>query len=186
MIKLPLVTERLTLTPLSSAHEGQLLALLNLPEVGRFLLDGETVGRPWVRQMIEDSDEAFRTRGVGLFLARDDDEGLVGLAGFRAFEGSEELQLLYAVHPSRQREGYASEMTRALVALALEELGCEEVSASTDAANVGSLKVLENLGMELVRRETGAPHEQLHEQLHEPLHELLHYRLRRAHVRKSR
>lgn len=157
-----LVTERLTLSPVTTRDTAVLLALLNEPEVGRYLLDGEQVGRGWVQQVVEDSDESFRTRGAGLFLAHDNEGALVGLAGFRAFFDPPELQLLYALHPSQQGRGYATEMARVLVQHAFTELGFEEVRASTDAPNVRSIRVLERLGMELIGREPGPLHETLH------------------------
>lgn len=166
--KAPLRTERLTLAPLCAEDERALHALLNAPGVRRYLLDDEQVSRAWVRQVIEHSDDAFRACGLGLYLARDDDDALVGLAGFRAFSDPPELQLLYALAPGREGQGYASEMARALVRLAFEERGIDEVHASTDAPNVRSVRLLERLGLELVRREPGPRYEQLHYSLRRP------------------
>ncbi len=168
MTSASLTTARLQLSALTSRDVEALYVLLNEPEVGRYLLDGETVGRPWIRQMIEDSDEAFRAHGVGLYLARDLAGALVGLGGFRAFSDPPELQLLYALHPSQQGQGYATEMARVLLALAFEQHGFPEVRASTDAPNVRSLRVLERLGFELCGREPGLQHEQRHFVLQKP------------------
>jgi [ribosomal protein S5]-alanine N-acetyltransferase len=166
--KAPIRTARLTLTPLAVTDAGVLLGLLRAPAVRRYLLDDEEVGPAFVRQVIEDSDAAFATGGAGLFLARDEAGATVGLAGFRSFFEPPELQLLYALHPSRQGQGYATEMGRALIDLAFDELGFAEVRASTDAPNQSSVRVLERLSMSLVRREPGPRHETLHYALQKP------------------
>lgn len=157
-----LTTERLTLDPVTEADAPALQGLLNDPEVGRYLLDGERVSRAWVRQVIEDSDEAFRTRGLGLYLARDEQGGLVGLVGFRAFFDPPELQLLYALAPGRGGQGYATEMARRVVRFAFEERALDEVRASTDAPNVRSMHLLERLGMQVIGRGPGTRYEQVH------------------------
>lgn len=156
----PLATARLVLTPVTTADAARLQRLLNEPEVGRYLLDGERVGRAFVHQAIEDSDEAFARHGVGLYLA-EAEGALVGLVGFRHFFDPPELQLLYALHPSHQGHGYATEMARAVVEHAFAN-GLAEVRASTAAPNLRSVRVLERLGMEPMGKSAGPRHEQLH------------------------
>ena len=57
------------------------------------------------------------------------------------------VEIGYRVAPAYRRQGYASEATRALVDWALAQGGVERITAECNPDNVGSIRVLEKLGM---------------------------------------
>ena len=53
----------------------------------------------------------------------------------------------YAVNPSCQGKGYATEAASAIINFAFEDLGLSLIYAQCDANNIPSYKVMEKLGM---------------------------------------
>jgi len=62
---------------------------------------------------------------------------------------SPEVGLFWAISPSLQRKGYATEAARALVQYALGTLRLGRILASTERANSASMAVMRHLGMRL-------------------------------------
>ena len=52
----------------------------------------------------------------------------------------------YVLHPDHEGHGYATEGTRALLALCFEEAGAHRVTARLDERNTASARLLERLG----------------------------------------
>lgn len=149
-------TRRLALRPIEAADAEELVALFREPGVRRYLLDDAVVDAAWVAREIEASDELFGRGALGLFTARDrdDDRRIVGVAGFRLFEGPSDPQLLYALAPGTTGRGLAAEMVAAVVEMAFD-LGAPRVVATVDEPNVGSLRLLERLGFRVVAELAG-------------------------------
>lgn len=104
--------------------------------VARHVLRSELRGA-WVPYQL-----ALRTTGL-----------VVGGAGYHGppnVEGTVEVG--YGIAASAQRNGYATEATRALIEQAIE-LGAKRVVAHTDSDNTASRRVLETLGFALVHAE---------------------------------
>lgn len=68
-----------------------------------------------------------------------------------------ELGLFYAISPSHQRRGYASEAAHALVDYAFQELRLKRIVATTDYDNVGSIGVMRKLGMRVEKNPLAEP-----------------------------
>jgi len=62
---------------------------------------------------------------------------------------SPEFGLFYAVSPSHQRCGYASEAAQALIDYAFQYLNLKRVIATTDYDNIASIGVMRKLGMQV-------------------------------------
>jgi ribosomal-protein-alanine N-acetyltransferase len=76
------------------------------------------------------------------------DQGVIGGIGFMA--GPDKggvVEMGYDIIPEYRKQGYATEMTRSLIAWALQETDIKVVTASCLDDNIGSIKVLENVGM---------------------------------------
>lgn len=148
-------TRRLALRPIAAAEGAELLDLFREPGVRRYLLDDAVVDAAWVAREIEASDQLFERGALGLFTARDRGDGrLIGVAGFRLFEGPSDPQLLYALVPGTTGRGYAAEMVAAVVEMAFD-LGAPRVVATVDEPNVGSLRLLDRLGFRVVAELAG-------------------------------
>ncbi|SRR5258706_11973140 len=68
-----------------------------------------------------------------------------------------EFGLFYAISPSRQRQGYASEAAQAMVDYAFQNLGLKRVVATTDFDNYGSMGVMRKLDMRVEKNPLGEP-----------------------------
>jgi ribosomal-protein-alanine N-acetyltransferase len=70
---------------------------------------------------------------------------------------STEFGLFYAISPSHQRHGYASEAAQALIDYAFEYLHLNRIIATTDIDNFGSMAVMRKLGMQIERNPLAEP-----------------------------
>jgi ribosomal-protein-alanine N-acetyltransferase len=68
-----------------------------------------------------------------------------------------EFGLFYAISPSHQRQGYASEAAQALVDYAFQRLDLMRVIATTDFDNNASMGVMRKLGMQVEKNPLAEP-----------------------------
>jgi RimJ/RimL family protein N-acetyltransferase len=68
-----------------------------------------------------------------------------------------EFGLFYAISPSHQRHGYASEAAQAMVDYAFQELRLKRVIATTEFDNHGSMGVMRKLGMRVEKNPLAEP-----------------------------
>lgn len=68
-----------------------------------------------------------------------------------------EFGLFYAISPTHQRRGYASEAAQALIDYAFQELRLKRVIATTTYNNAGSMGVMRRLGMRVERNPLPEP-----------------------------
>lgn len=147
------LTARLTLRPFRPDDEPAYAAIRSNPEVARYLAGG-------VAGAAEGAAKAAAL--VPAFAAMWDDEPGYGpwaveeratgrLLGHLGLRRLEELggrtELLYALDPSAQGQGYAIEGAQAALGHAFETLGLMEVIALALPENRRSLKVMERAGM---------------------------------------
>lgn len=140
-----LTTERLVLRPVTAHDHDVLLAHWILPDVRRFLFDGEAPSAAEVTETIEESARDFSESGYGIWLIQDR-TGLVGTTGLRPLEDLG-LEIFYSLAPGSRGNGYATEAARAVMEHALVDLGLPEVLAEIDEGNVASVAVVRRLGM---------------------------------------
>lgn len=144
-----LITERLALCPVTAGDHPALLAHWTLPDVRRFLFDGEALSAAEVSQTIEESVSDFAAGGYGIWLIREHGQAgpdLVGTVGLRPLDDTG-LEIFYSLAPGSWRRGYATEAARAVVGHALGTLGLAEVLAEVDEGNTASAAVVKRLGM---------------------------------------
>ena len=76
------------------------------------------------------------------------DQGVIGGIGFMGGPDKDGVvEVGYDIVPEYRKQGYATEMARSLIAWAFQETGINVVTASCLDDNIGSIKVLENVGM---------------------------------------
>ena len=141
-------TARLLLRPCREEDLAALHALWTDPEVRRHLWDDEVISRERARQVVAKSEESFRALGYGLwsvFLAAE--PGLAGFAGLRPIEGSDEIEILYGLHPRFWGRGLATEAAGALLGRAFALGLARRIWARADAPNAASFGVMRRLGM---------------------------------------
>lgn len=151
-------SERLTYQRVSAANLDDFHALIQDPHVLRYLCDGNVFPREWSQERVGDSGALFESRGVGLWLARDNSTGeLLGFCGFLVFPSlSLEPQLVYAMFERWTGHGYATEMARAAIAEARRHPGFETILAGVDTVNEKSVRVLQKLGFHQIASHPGA------------------------------
>lgn len=139
-------TERLELTPVSPADLGELHSLYTDPDVRRHLWDDLVVDQLETDNVIRASLRTFRASQYGLWrLQHRVQQTLVGCAGLR--ETGLEAELVVAIHPRFQRQGYAREACLTVLAHALRRLRLRRVVAMCDAAHEPSRALVRSLGM---------------------------------------
>jgi RimJ/RimL family protein N-acetyltransferase len=155
-MRILLETERLVLRRFTMADVDHLVELDGDPEVMRFL----TGGRPTARGVIEGEvlprflDYYARSDGLGFWAGEDRVTGeFIGWFELRPTDDvrPHEVELGYRLVRSVWGRGYATEGSRALVDKAFADLGVERVVATTMTVNLGSRRVMEKVGLTLVR-----------------------------------
>jgi len=152
-----LETDRLALRRFTMADEDDRVALESDPEVMRYLNGGIPVARAEVRDRILPTVLGYyeRFEGFGYWAAQERLTGrFVGWFHFRthAHEPRDgEIELGYRLCRSAWGRGYATEGSRALIHKGFTELGVQRVVAETMTVNLASRRVLEKLGLTLVR-----------------------------------
>ncbi len=106
-----------------------------------------------VRKRIAESEASFARDGFGSFTLalREPPQEIVGFAGLRRFGPAGEVEILYALLPSRWGRGLATEAARAVLRFGLEDAGVLEILAGADLENAASFRVMERAGMTLAR-----------------------------------
>jgi ribosomal-protein-alanine N-acetyltransferase len=149
-------TARLVLRPVAPDNQGGLHALFTQPGVRRFLFDDQILPPDAIADIIGKSEDLFRTRRFGLWLARLKSESAaarpIGFGAFWFFRDPPELELLYGVADAEVRQGYGREIARAVVDYGFSTLRMAEVRASTDASHAASRRLLEVLGFAFERQ----------------------------------
>ena len=152
-----LETDRLLLREFTAADVDNLVELDSDPEVMRFLNGGIPTPREVIEQRILPGflREYAEFQGLGVWAAIEKATGeFVGWFAFHPEPGGSptEVTLGYRLRRSSWGRGYATEGAWALVGNGFARLGVRRVSATTYQDNAGSRRVLEKLGMRLVRR----------------------------------
>lgn len=95
-------------------------------------------------------EQAWNVEGVSKWIVYDRaDSSLVGRGGLsRAIvDGELRVEVGWTLRDSHRRRGFATEIGRAGIEFAFDELAAEEVVAFTEIANARSRAVMERLGM---------------------------------------
>jgi RimJ/RimL family protein N-acetyltransferase len=127
---------------------AELHSLWTDDRVRQFLWDGELIPIERTQEIIKTSSILFNERGFGLWAVRKHGcDELLGFTGYWFFRTPPELELLFGIASDCWGQDFATEAARSVVEYGLEVLGFEVISASTDAPNLASRRVLDKLGM---------------------------------------
>ncbi len=101
----------------------------------------------FVNQILNDAIKESRTRYVLAIVNKDSEEmigaGEVNIRDFTNKTG----EIAYIVHPDYWGKGIATDVARLLINFGFEELNFHRIYATCDPRNIGSIKVLERVGM---------------------------------------
>lgn len=141
-------TARLVLRPCTWDDLDALHALWTDAEVRRWLWDDVVIARERAAQVVEESLGSFDAHGFGIWVVRPrDGDEVIGFAGLRFVEGSDEIELLYGLAPAHWGTGLATEAGEAVLAHGFGPVGLPRIAARVDTPNHTSVRVLERLAM---------------------------------------
>jgi RimJ/RimL family protein N-acetyltransferase len=152
-----LETKRLILREFTEDDVDNLVELDSDPEVMRYL----NGGIPTPREMVESEllprflSYYGRFDGFGVWAAIEKSSGaFIGWFSLRPHDESRphEVELGYRLRRTAWGQGYAMEGARALIHRGFIELGVQRVTANTYEHNSASRRVMEKVGMTLLRR----------------------------------
>lgn len=153
MSLLEIKTERLNLRPLTMDDLEAIHQIWTDAGVRKFLWDNEVISAEETASVIEKSLKYFHCKGFGLFAVLPvNEERIIGFCGYWFFHEPPQLELLYGIHTDHWGKGFAPEAAHAMLTYGFEKLGFQDVLASTDAANVASVRVMEKLGFSFTNR----------------------------------
>jgi RimJ/RimL family protein N-acetyltransferase len=157
-----LTTERLHLRPFAEDDEAAIHAVYADPDVMRFVGHGAHRTMAETATALRTYADVLARHGYSFVAVIERESGeLVGDAGLHPLAGvGPELELGYTLARRAWGRGYATEIGRALIAHAFEELGVPRVVAQVEPENAASRHVLRKLGMteREVRMAYGRPH----------------------------
>jgi RimJ/RimL family protein N-acetyltransferase len=148
----PIKTARLLLRPYATTDFAGLLDIYSRPDVVRYLYEEPRTPEN-VRAMIDDrlAGVAWEKAGdyLSLVVALPEDPGTpIGTATLNwVSDEHAHAEVGYTLHPDQQGNGYATELTRALVDLGFRETEVHRITGRLDARNTASQRVLEKSGM---------------------------------------
>ena len=147
----PTETARLRLRPFTRGDVDAVFAYRQREDVARYLFD-----EPMSRESCAEAVQArvgqvgFDKEGDKIFLAveRIDSPEMIGEVSLILRDlDARQAELGYILHPGAHGSGYATEASRALLALGFEMAGMHRIFARCDARNVASARVMGRLGM---------------------------------------
>lgn len=150
----PLQTARLTLRRYTPEDLDAYFAYQSLPETARYLFNEARTLAECMERVGQFCSAKFDKPGewASFVVERTDKPGLLGDLSFKWDIGGDADQgyvgeIGWTLAPESQGQGYATEAARAVLKMAFETLGFRRVQARLDAANAGSRKICERLGM---------------------------------------
>ena len=149
-----LETERLTLRHFVPEDLEHLVELDSDPEVMRFLSGGRATPRTLIESEILPRFMGYDvpTKGCGHWAADEKQTGeFIGWFGLQARD-PDALELGFRLRRAAWGKGYATEAARALIRWAFDVVGVARVAAVTYQDNIASQRVLDKLGLRVVRR----------------------------------
>lgn len=159
-----LSTERLILRRFTEDDLDDLVALNADPDVMRYLTGGAPIPREAIERVHLPRYLASygQFEGYGTWAAIE--KGTADFLGWFHFgpepgRPEDQPELGYRLRRSAWGKGYGAEGSRALIDKGFEELGVSRATASTYEDNRASRRVMENVGMRLVRTYRPSPQE---------------------------
>jgi RimJ/RimL family protein N-acetyltransferase len=146
-----LKTPRLLLRPFQDPDLTAFAAYRSDPEVARYQGWSAPFSMDQAREFLERMNKAVPgTPGTWFQLAleRQAEPGIIGDCAFQVLrEDARQAQIGFTLSQPFQKHGYAAEAVRALVDFLFSEYGLHRITATCDALNVASARLLERIGM---------------------------------------
>jgi len=144
-------TDRLILSELTWNDLEAFHSFSSIPEIRRFstieIPENVSASKDRLKSIIEQQTISPR-KSYNWKVNLKNNKELLGLAGLNLSNDKFKLgEIFYEVHPELWGNGYATEITRNLIALGFEKFKLHKVEAGVATGNVSSIGVLEKAGM---------------------------------------
>jgi [ribosomal protein S5]-alanine N-acetyltransferase len=147
-----LQTERLGLRQLGLGDDGFILELLNEAAFLRFIGDKGVRTLDAAREyLLKGPIDSYARHGFGLYAVCLRDGAPIGICGLVKRDGLADVDLGFAFLSRHCSKGYAVESAAAVLAHARQVLRLQRIVAITTAENLGSIAVLERIGLKFER-----------------------------------
>jgi ribosomal-protein-alanine N-acetyltransferase len=147
-----LETERLGLRQLGLSDDGFILELLNEAAFLRFIGDKGVRTLDAAREyMLKGPIDSYGRHGFGLYAVCLRDGTPIGICGLVKRDGLADVDLGFAFLSRHCSKGYAVESAAAVLAHARQALRLQRIVAITTPENLGSIAVLEKVGLRFER-----------------------------------
>jgi len=141
-------TERLILREFDLSDAGEFYALNNDPEVMRYTADRVFATIEESAALIRNYKEYDKT-GYGRWtVVLKETNEVLGWCGLKYIESVQEVDLGYRLHRRYWNKGYATEASKAALAIGFEHYGLSLIVGRTMTDNLPSRRVLEKIGMD--------------------------------------
>lgn len=145
-------TERLALRRLELFDAGFILELLNEPSFLQFIGDKGVRTLADARSYIlKGPIDSYWRHGFGLYATCLPGGEPVGICGLVKRDGLADVDIGFAFLSRHCSKGYATESAAAVLGHARQVLGLQRIVAITAPGNLGSIAVLERIGLEFER-----------------------------------
>lgn len=146
----PYATERLSLRPFVREDRDAYAAYHALPDVYRYLYAETPSGTALAEQFETILEARFERDGDVLRFAvvRQKDRAVIGEVLLKmASRDAQQGEVGYIFNPAFAGKGYATEAVAAMLRVGFDTIGFHRIFARLDAANAGSVGVVERLGL---------------------------------------
>ncbi len=143
---------RLELRPCTEADIDLLLNHWTQPMVRRYLFDDRITERETVAGFVELSQASFQKYGYGLWVVVGTDKQFQGVCGF-CESPLKKCDLIFSIAPPYWRRGIATQSAQCVLKYAFDTLGFQQITSTVDQPNSASIRVLEKLGMSLIKEQ---------------------------------
>ncbi len=143
-------TERLSLRELSTYDTEFIIELLNEPAFIQFIGDKKVRDTESAkRYLIEGPIKSYEQNGFGLWCVElKDSQEPTGICGLIKRDNLDDVDVGFAFLNKFNGKGFATESGKASLEYGKDKLGLKKIVAITQIDNLGSIRVLEKLGME--------------------------------------
>src|SRR5712671_3062711 len=152
-------TKRLVLRYLDPYDDAFILELLNEPAFLKFIGDKGVRTLDDAREYIlKGPIDSYGRHGFGLYAVGLPDGTLTGICGLVKRDGLADVDVGFAFLSRHCSKGYAAESASAVLVHARQALRLQRIVAITSPANLGSIAVLEKIGLKFERMVRLAEH----------------------------
>jgi len=148
-------TNRLVLRRFTLEDLGDLYEIMRQPQIGRWLRgidDGQGFTLEQTKGWLELFEECWDKDGFGPWaVIEKETDSLIGHCGLRIHPEHEWTEIMYGLHPDKWGKGCITEAARASLEFGFRELNKDKIVCYTLPENIGSIRVMQKLGMSYVR-----------------------------------